>query len=200
MIKKKIVVASSNKGKIMEIKEILSDYEIITLEELENFIGKKLIITETQDTFELNALEKVNCLYEQVGDEYIYLADDSGITIDILDGFPGVNTARWLDAPDHIKNMELLNKVGNVVVKKRGCHYTNSIALKTKEFTKTFSYTLDGRLSFSPRGENGFGFDEIFELSNGKTLAELSINEKLAISPRRKTIEMVEKYLKNRDF
>ena len=96
--------------------------------------------------------------------------------------------------------MELLKKVGNVAVKKRGCHYTNAIALKAKEFTKTFSYTLDGRLSFSPRGQNGFGFDEIFELSNGKTLAELSINEKLAISPRRKTIEMVEKYLKNRDF
>lgn len=64
MIKKKIVVASSNKGKIAEIKEILSNCEIITLEELENFIGKKLIITETQDTFELNALEKVNCLYD----------------------------------------------------------------------------------------------------------------------------------------
>ena len=200
MIKKKIVVASSNKGKIAEIKEILSNCEIITLEELENFIGKKLIITETQDTFELNALEKVNCLYDQVGDEYIYIADDSGITIDVVGGFPGVNTARWLDASDHIKNMELLKKVGNVAVKKRGCHYTNAIALKAKEFTKTFSYTLDGRLSFSPRGQNGFGFDEIFELSNGKTLAELSINEKLAISPRRKTIEMVEKYLKNRDF
>ena len=197
---KRIVIASSNMGKISEVKEILSDYEILSLSEVENDTNKKIIVTESQDTFVLNALEKVDCLYKQLGDDYIYIADDSGITIDILDGFPGVNTARWLDASDHEKNIELLKKVGNVSKEKRGCHYINAIALKTKEFTKTFVYTLDGRLSFEPRGKNGFGFDEIFELLNGKTLAELSKRKKLEISPRRKTLEMMKKYLNSKNL
>lgn len=111
MNKQKILVASSNKGKIKEIKEIFKDYEVLPLKEAEELLNKELIVTEEQNTYKDNALEKVRGLYEQVGEDYICIADDSGISIDALDGFPGVHTARWLDADDHTKNLHLLDKV-----------------------------------------------------------------------------------------
>lgn len=95
-----IVVASSNKGKLKEIKEIFKDYDVLSLKEIEDKLGKEIIVNENQDTFVDNALEKVRDLYNQVGENYIFIADDSGISIDYLDGFPGVFTARWMNADD----------------------------------------------------------------------------------------------------
>lgn len=195
MNKQKILVASSNKGKIKEIKEIFKDYEVLSLKEAEELLNKELIVTEEQNTYKDNALEKVRGLYEQVGQDYICIADDSGISIDALDGFPGVHTARWLDADDHTKNLHLLDKVKNVGKKNRTCHYTTVIALKGKDIEEIFEYTLDGIVSNEVRGNNGFGFDEIFEISTGKTLAELSIEEKLSLSPRRKALDMIREYV-----
>jgi len=195
MKKETIVVASSNKGKISEIKQIFKDYDVLSIKDMENILGKKITVNENNDTYKDNALEKVRDLYEQIGKKYICIADDSGISIDILNGFPGVHTDRWLDADDHIKNLELLKKVGNVVKEKRKCHYTTVIALKGKNFEETFEYVLSGIVSDVARGENGFGFDEIFELSNGKTLAEISTIEKLKLSPRKKALDMANRYL-----
>ena len=79
----------------------------------------------------------------------------------------------------------------------RTCHYTTVIALVKKDFEKTFEYTLDGNLTYEVRGDNGFGFDEIFELDNGKTLAEISTEEKFLISPRKKALEKIEEYITN---
>ena len=197
MHKEVIVVASSNKGKIKEIKEIFNTYEVLSIKDIEEKLNKKIIVNENQDTFKDNALEKVRDLYNQVGEDYIFIADDSGISIDALNGFPGVHTARWLDADDHTKNKELLKKLINVPKEKRTCHYTTVIALKNKNIEETFEYTLSGNISLEPRGTNGFGFDEIFELSNGKTLAEISTTEKLLISPRRKALDLVKEYITN---
>ena len=195
MKKETIVVASSNKGKIREIKEIFKDYEVLSIKDMEEKLNKKIIVNENKETYKDNALEKVRDLYEQVGEEYICIADDSGISIDILDGFPGVHTARWLDADDHTKNLELLKKVGNMPKDKRTCSYTTVIALKSKNIEETFEYVLSGIVSNETRGTNGFGFDEIFELSNGRTLAEISTKEKLKLSPRREALDMTNKYL-----
>lgn len=197
MNKKILVVASNNSGKIKEIKEIFSDYDILSMKEIEKKLNKKINVTENQMTFDDNAREKVNCLYEEIGEEYICIGDDSGISIDALDGFPGVYTARWMNADDHTKNLELLKKLENVPKDKRQCHYTTVIAIKGKEIDKTFEYTLDGTISLDVRGNNGFGFDEIFELPNGKTLAEITMKEKLKLSPRRKALDMAIEYLKN---
>ena len=190
---KKIIVASSNKGKIKEIKEIFKNYEVLSLKEASELLGKELIVNEEQKTFRDNALEKVRDLYEQVGKEYICIADDSGISIDALDGFPGVRTARWMDADDHTKNIHLLRKMEGV--KSRTCHYTTVIAIKSSNFEKTFEYTLDGRVALNYRGENGFGFDEIFELPSGLTLAEISKEDKFLISPRKKALEMIDIFI-----
>lgn len=197
MSKKILVAASNNNGKIKEIKEIFTDYDILSISEMEKKLGKKIIVTENQMTFSENAREKVNCLYQEIGDDYICIGDDSGISIDALDGFPGVHTARWMNADDHMKNLELLKRLENVPKNKRKCHYTTVIAIKGKEIDKIFEYTLDGIISLNVRGNNGFGFDEIFELPNGKTLAEITMKEKLELSPRRKALDMVIEYLKN---
>lgn len=197
MSKKILVAASNNNGKIKEIKEIFTDYDILSISEMEKKLGKKIIVTENQMTFSENAREKVNCLYQEIGDDYTCIGDDSGISIDALDGFPGVHTARWMNADDHMKNLELLKRLENVPKNKRQCHYTTVIAIKGKEIDKIFEYTLDGIISLNVRGNNGFGFDEIFELPNGKTLAEITMKEKLELSPRRKALDMVIEYLKN---
>lgn len=197
MSKKILVVASNNNGKIKEIKEIFTDYDILSISEMEKKLGKKIIVTENQMTFSENAREKVNCLYQEIGDDYICIGDDSGISIDALDGFPGVHTARWMNADDHMKNLELLKRLENVPKNRRQCHYTTVIAIKGKEIDKIFEYTLDGIISLNVRGNNGFGFDEIFELPNGKTLAEITMKEKLELSPRRKAFDMAIEYLKN---
>lgn len=198
MDKRIVVVASNNKGKIREIKEIFKDYDVLSIRDMEDSLGKKIVVTEEQDTFKGNALEKVNCLYNELGDEFICIADDSGISIDALNGFPGVHTARFIDADDHTKNLELLKKVDGVSKKNRSCHYTTVIALKDKNHEETFEAVLDGILSENTRGENGFGFDEIFELESGNTLAQISTEEKLKISPRKKALEMVNEYIKDK--
>ena len=192
---KQIVLASNNKGKINEIKKVFKNYDVLSISDMEKILNKKLIVTENGDTFRKNALEKATTLYNQIGDEYLCVGDDSGISIDILNGFPGVYTARWLDKDDHFKNLELLKKLKGVLKEKRTCHYTTVIALKGKNIIKTFEYTLDGVISDSPRGENGFGFDEIFELSNGLTLSEIKLKEKVKISPRKKALMMIKMYL-----
>ena len=97
---------------------------------------KKVIVIENQMTFSENTKEKVNCLYQEIGEEYICIGDDSGISIDALDGFPGVHTARWMNADDHMKNLELLKRLENVPKNKRQCHDTTVIAIKGKEIDK----------------------------------------------------------------
>jgi XTP/dITP diphosphohydrolase len=193
MNNKTIILASNNQGKIKEIKYIFKDYDVIALKEAEQLLGKELIVTEDQETFQDNALEKVRTLYDQVGDAYTCIADDSGLSIDSLDGFPGVHTARWVDADDHTKNLMLLEKLEDK--EDRTCHYTTVIALKDANEERVFEYTLDGQIADNCRGDNGFGFDEIFEIENGKTLAEISTEEKTSISPRTKALEKIEKYL-----
>ncbi len=197
MNNKTIILASNNSGKIKEIKSIFKNYEVIPIKEAEQLLGKELIVTENQDTFKENALEKVRTLFEQVGNEYICIADDSGLSIDALNGFPGVHTARWMDADDHIKNLKLLEKLNNN--DERNSHYTTVIALKDSNEERTFEYTLDGKIADNCRGNNGFGFDEIFEIKNGKTLAEISTEEKIAISPRKKALEKIEQYLNEKE-
>ena len=193
MNNKTIILASNNQGKIKEIKYIFKDYNVIAIKEAEQILGKELIVKEDQETFKDNALEKVRTLYDQVGDTYTCIADDSGLSIDSLDGFPGVHTARWMDADDHTKNLMLLEKVNTK--EDRTCHYTTVIALKDSNEEKVFEYTLDGKIADNCRGDNGFGFDEIFEIENGKTLAEISTEEKISISPRTKALEKIEQYL-----
>ncbi len=195
MNKKRIIVASGNKGKLKEIGEIFKDYEIVPIKQIEEEIGTSFNIKEDEKTFKKNALEKAKQISTQLGDNSIILADDSGISIEALNGFPGVHTQRWMNADDHIKNLALLEKMKDK--SNRKCKYTTAIAICDGNLAIAVDYSLKGNLTFEVRGENGFGFDEIFELPQGKTLAEISTDEKYKISPRKKALEKIRKLFKD---
>lgn len=189
MDKKQIIVATTNKGKLKEIQSIFSDFEIISYKDL----GYTEEIQETGKTFEENALIKAKTIAKYFNTSCI--ADDSGICIDYLDKFPGVETARFLPGTDRERNLYILEKMKDVPREKRKVTFRVSIAIAKPNLALTVSEDLVGYISTSPRGDNGFGFDEIFELENGRTLAELSFEEKNRISNRKKALETIKKYL-----
>ena len=121
------------------------------------------------------------------------MSDDSGIEIEYLDGFPGVHTKRWHQGTDRQRNIEILNKLKGVPKEKRKISFITAIAVSDGNKTICETGRIDGFVSDNVRGENGFGFDEIFELSNGKTLAEITEEEKNKISARRIALERVRK-------
>lgn len=189
MEKKKIVVATSNKGKIKEIREIFYDYEVLSIKDLDI----KIDIDEDQETFEGNAIKKASELSKILG--IACIADDSGIKIKALNGFPGVRTARWMVGTDRERNIGILEKMKNIPNGKRDCDFVTAIALVnvSESVSIVKSHTIHGSIANELRGENGFGFDEIFELENGKTIAELTSEEKNALSPRKYALEAIRK-------
>ena len=190
IVNMKIIVATGNKGKLKEIKEIFSGYEIISNKEA----GFNIDIEEDAETFEENALKKAKAIAEVSGE--ICLGDDSGIMIDYFKGWPGVRTARWMKGTDREKNLAIIEKMKKIPKEQRTVHWVTAIAVVDKDGNEyTGVHTVDGIVTLEPRGENGFGFDEIFELPNGKTLAELSDEEKNEIGARKKALEKVKKDL-----
>ena len=187
---KEIVLASGNKGKIREVQDILKDYKIVSIEE----IGVNVDIEEDQKTFEGNAIKKAKTIAKEL-DGKMCLADDSGIEIEYLDGFPGVYTKRWHKGTDRERNLALIEKLKGVPKEKRKIVFTTAIALSDGEKTICETGQIEGYVTEKPRGENGFGFDEIFELENGKTLAETSSKEKNKISARKFALEKIRKKL-----
>ena len=191
---KEIVIASGNKGKIKEAQEILKDYKIVSIEE----IGVNVDVEEDQKTFEGNAIKKAETIAKELGGK-MCLADDSGIEIEYLDGFPGVFTKRWHNGTDRERNLALIEKLQGVPKEKRKIIYTTAIALSDGKKTICVTGKIEGYVTEEPRGDNGFGFDEIFELENGKTLAEISSEEKNKISARKIALEKISKKLEKMD-
>ena len=191
-MKKQIIMASGNKGKIKEAQEILEDYEIVPMNE----IGIDIDVEEDQDTFEGNARKKAETIAKTLNGK-MCLADDSGIQIEYLDGFPGVFTKRWHKGTDRERNEALIEKLNDVPHEKRKIKFVTAMALSDGEKTITAVGEIQGYVAEAPRGENGFGFDEIFELEDGRTLAEISAEEKNQISARKKALENLKEKLKN---
>lgn len=180
-----VILATNNKGKIAELKEILKNKEVISLKEA----GIDIEVEETEDTFEGNALKKATEIAKLTG--MTCIADDSGLCIDELNGFPGVKTARFLgeNATQSDRNNYILEKMKGIEKEKRKASAITCIAIvNSKGEQKTYLGKLDGYIATEKRGNNGFGFDEIFELENGSTLAELDTAEKNKISSRRQAL------------
>ena len=191
-MQKQIIMASGNKGKIKEAQEILQDYEIIPMKE----IGIDIDVEEDQETFEGNARKKAETIAKKLNGK-MCLADDSGIQIEYLDGFPGVLTKRWHKGTDRERNTALIQKLQGVPYENRKIKFVTALALSDGEKTVTAVGDVKGYVAEAPRGENGFGFDEIFELEDGRTLAELSADEKNQISARKNALENLKEKLKN---
>ena len=189
---KKIILATQNKGKINEVQQILSDYQILSMNEY----GIEYDVEEDKDTFKENAEKKAREIANLL-DGKMCMADDSGIEIEYLNGFPGVHTKRWLNGTDRERNLAILEKLKNVPKQERKINFITAIALSDGKKTISVEAIIQGYVAEEPRGENGFGFDEIFELENGKTLAELSNDEKNQISARKKALELLKERLKN---
>lgn len=188
---KEIVIASGNKGKIKETQEILKEYKIIPMSE----IGIDIDVEEDQETFEGNAIKKAETIAKKLGGK-MCIADDSGIEIEYLDDFPGVYTKRWHHGTDRERNLGIIEKLKGVPKENRKIKFVTAMAISDGENTITEIGEIEGYVAECPRGDNGFGFDEIFELENGKTLAEISQDEKNEISARKKTLELLKNKLK----
>ena len=182
---KEIVVATNNQGKLKEIKEILQGYILRSLEEMNCHIE----VLEDQDTFEGNAKKKAKEISEQL--HMPCIADDSGLCIDIYDGWPGVHTARFLgeNATGKERNQYILKKMKNLKGIDRKARVKCCVTYYENGNHVVGKGEIQGKIAENPRGDNGFGFDEIFELEDGRTYAELSKEEKNQISHRRLALQ-----------
>ena len=187
---KEIIIASGNKGKIKEAQEILKEFKVISIKEL----GIDIEGEEDKETLEGNAIKKAETIAKELNGK-MCIADDSGIEIEYLDGFPGVRTKRWHQGSDRERNLAILEKMQGVEKSNRKINFVTAIALADGKKTICKKGVISGYVAESIRGDNGFGFDEIFELENGKTLAELSNEEKNEISARRIALEKIRKEL-----
>jgi XTP/dITP diphosphohydrolase len=190
----KIVLASSNKGKIKEIKEILKDFEIIAYTDL----IKPLEIEENGKTFKENAVIKAKAIQEQLPG-YIVLSDDSGISVPALGGTPGIYSARFAgsNASDKDNLKKLINELKNRNIKKTPAFYTAAIALSSPYGIFTTHGFMYGNVIDEARGDKGFGYDPMF-IPKGfdKTLGELNEKIKQKISHRTKALKLMEIILK----
>lgn len=186
---KKIVVATHNDGKLSMIKQLFPDCRILSLNDLEYFVEPE----ENGETFEENAIIKAKFYHKNLNE--ICIADDSGICIPVLNNFPGVRTKRWFNGTDRERNLAIIDKLKDFSKNDRKVNFITAIAIAINDTVIVENDILSGYIADSPRGDNGFGFDEIFELENGKTLAELSFDEKLEISTRKKALEKIRKYI-----
>lgn len=194
-MKKKIIFATGNEGKMREIREILGDldYEILSMKEA----GVNIDIIEDGETFEENAVIKAKAVMEATGE--IVLADDSGLEIDFLNKEPGVLSARYMGEKTsyRIKNQILLDRLHGVPPILRSARFVCVVAAAFPDGRiETRRATIEGRIADKPAGENGFGYDPIFYLPDRKkTTAEISSEEKNEISHRGKALRQIKELL-----
>ena len=194
-MKKRIIFATGNAGKMKEIREILGDldYEIVSMKEA----GVDVEIIEDGETFEENAIIKAKTVMEATGE--IVLADDSGLEVDYLNKEPGVLSARYMGEKTsyRIKNQIIIDRLHGVPDVVRTARFVCVIAAAFPDGrVETRRATIEGRIAHEPAGENGFGYDPIFYYPpKGKTTAELSAEEKNEISHRGKALRAIREIL-----
>lgn len=199
-----IFIASSNQGKIREIRAILKDENLDLLSVLDTDKLKKLNIKipksfdveENGQTFKENALLKARAYAELTNLPTI--ADDSGLEVEALNGFPSVNSNRWFTGNTHERNLALLKKIQNK--KNRQARFCSVICFfdpKTQQ-TKFFDGEIKGKIALEPKGNKieGFGYDPIF-IPDGfsQSFAELGVEFKNTISHRRQALVKLSQFV-----
>lgn len=194
---KRMIFATGNENKMVEIREILGDLplEILSMKQ----VGIRADIEENGTSFEENALIKAREVCRLAGE--MVLADDSGLEIDYLNGEPGIYSARYMgeNTSYRVKNKNLMERLEGVPDEKRTARFVCAIAAVFPDGKElVVRGTVEGIIGYEERGENGFGYDPIFYLpERGLTTAELPPEEKNSISHRgnalRKMKELLEK-------
>lgn len=194
---KRMIFATGNENKMVEIREILGDLplEILSMKQA----GIRADIEENGTSFEENALIKAREVCRLAGE--MVLADDSGLEIDYLNGEPGIYSARYMgeNTSYRVKNKNLMERLEGVPDEKRTARFVCAIAAVFPDGKElVVRGTVEGIIGYEERGENGFGYDPIFYLpKRGLTTAELLPEEKNSISHRgnalRKMKELLEK-------
>ncbi|TWT08984.1 XTP/dITP diphosphatase [Planomicrobium sp. CPCC 101079] len=181
---KRIIIATQNKGKAKDFETLLSPlgYKVLTLRD----VAEEMDVEETGVTFEENAIIKAEAVAEAL--QTTVIADDSGLEIDALDGEPGVYSARYAgkEKNDDANIDKVLSKLDGVLEEERTARFRCVLAVAApNKRTITVSGSCEGNILRERRGENGFGYDPIFYVPTlGKTLAELSPEEKASVSHR----------------
>ena len=188
----KIILATSNKGKIKEIKGLLGLKDVLAFKDVLGDIE----IEESGKTFKENALIKAKTIYEKVKDKYpeaIVISDDSGITVPILNNEPGIYSARYagIGANDKDNLNKLINELKKKDIKKAPAFYTAAIAIVSSKGEFTVHGWMHGTVIDEARGDKGFGYDPMF-IPEGfdKTLGELDEDVKSKISHRAKALKL----------
>ncbi len=180
---KRLVLASKNEGKLREFRSLLAGAGI----EIIGLGPDAPEVPETGQTFEENALIKARVAAAFTG--LPALAEDSGIAVDALGGEPGVHSARWVPGTDEDRLHALLARMVGVPAERRTARYVSVIAVVLPSGREElFRGELEGRLTEAPRGTGGFGYDPIFEVEGGRTVAEMTLEEKNAISHRSRAL------------
>ncbi len=192
----KIVIASNNAGKLREIRAILAPFGIEAISQKE--AGFFADVEETGTTFAENALLKLKAVYASLHCPVI--ADDSGLMVDALDGAPGVYSHRFAgeNATDQDRNDMLLQRLDGVPTEKRTARFVCALCYCDADGNPQFFKGIcEGSIGTTPQGENGFGYDPLF-CCCGKTMAQMTDDEKNKISHRANALHQLEEYFRNR--
>src|SRR5436309_2499382 len=187
-----LLAATTNQGKVRELRALLPGINVLTPTE----IGVQLDVEETGQTFVENARLKARAYHEATGLRTI--GEDSGIEIDALDGEPGVYSARYHGLPDGpVKNAHVLDLLHEVPEAARECRYVCAVVLIEPDGSEhVFEGECRGRVATASAGDGGFGYDPIFFLpEQQRTMAQLSEQEKNAISHRGQAVSKLIRYL-----
>ena len=194
-----MIFATNNEGKLRELKEIFGDKNIISLKE----IGVNIDVVEDQNSFYGNARKKAIEVFNLV--KVPVIADDSGLCINALNDFPGVMTHRFLgtNKTDKEINDALIKACSNL--KDRSAKVVCCLVYYDGVNEVVETGEINGNITLEARGINGFGFDPIFELDDGRTLAELDSDTKnicsaryLAAKKLKKSLNKLDKNLKKK--
>lgn len=198
--KKKIIFATTNEGKMKEIRMIMKDLdiELLSLKDA----GISVDIKEDGKTFEENAIIKAKTICELTGE--MVLADDSGLEVDYMDKAPGVLSARYLgeETPYSIKNQAILDNLKDAVGQERSARFVCVIAAAFPDGRViTARGTVEGLIGFEEKGTNGFGYDPLLYVPEyGMTMGEMEPELKNEISHRGKALRLMKEKLGYENF
>jgi XTP/dITP diphosphohydrolase len=193
----KVILATSNQGKVKEFQELFfsSGFDLIAAS---HWIDNFQLPEEKGTTFAENALLKASFIANLTSE--IVIADDSGLSVDYLEGAPGVFSARFAgeNSSDAENNAKLLQELNGVPIEARLAKFVCAIAIAQKDLDSLiFIGECPGHIAINPTGEGGFGYDPLFiESSTGKSFAELPLEQKNSLSHRGIAISKALMYLK----